>query len=90
MQYMVIEKYRAGCAAKIYERVRVEGRQLPDGLSFLDSWVDARLETCFQLMETDDVSLLDLWIRQWDDLADFEVFPVMTSDQARRAAKELQ
>jgi len=33
-------------------------------------------------METDDGNLLDQWIANWSDLVDFEVFPVMTSQEA--------
>lgn len=33
-------------------------------------------------METDDRKLLDEWIANWSDLVEFEVFPVMTSQEA--------
>lgn len=33
-------------------------------------------------METSDRNLLDAWIANWNDLVDFEVFPVMTSQEA--------
>jgi hypothetical protein len=33
-------------------------------------------------METDDRNLLDQWIANWKDLVDFEVFAVMTSQEA--------
>ncbi len=33
-------------------------------------------------METDDFELFEQWTRNWDDLADFEIFPVMTSKEA--------
>jgi hypothetical protein len=55
---------------------------LPDGLRYLDSWVDERVERCFQLMETDDARLFDEWIPRWSDLADFEVVPVIGSAEA--------
>jgi len=55
---------------------------LPDGLLYLDSWVDERLDRCFQLMETDDRRLLDDWMARWSDLAEFEVVPVITSPEA--------
>ncbi len=55
---------------------------LPDGLVYLDSWVDERLHRCFQLMETDDPQLLEDWMARWSDLAEFEVVPVITSAEA--------
>jgi hypothetical protein len=33
-------------------------------------------------METDDRKLLDQWMSNWSDIVDFEVFPVMTSQEA--------
>jgi hypothetical protein len=59
---------------------------LPAGLEYVDSWVDERLERCFQLMETDDRALIDLWIEQWSDLVRFEVVPLVASDEAARRA----
>ena len=78
---MVIERFTGG-APPVYERAARNGRMLPDGLHYLDSWVDEPLECCFQLMETDDVRLFDDWIARWSDLADFEVVPVMGSAEA--------
>ncbi len=40
------------------------------------------LERCFQLMETGDRNLLDRWIENWSDLVEFEVYPVMSSNEA--------
>jgi hypothetical protein len=78
--YMVIERYTAGPGA-VYERVAERGRMLPAGLRYLDSWVvdtDAG-DRCFQLMETDDETLFDVWMRRWSDLVAFEVVPVTRS-----------
>jgi Protein of unknown function (DUF3303) len=33
-------------------------------------------------METDDPTLLDRWFARWSDLTEFEVFPVIKSDEA--------
>jgi hypothetical protein len=79
---MVIEQYRRGPEA-VYARAAERGRMLPDGLRFLDSWIDERtLDRCFQLMETDDPSLFDAWIAAWDDLVSFEVVAVVSSADA--------
>jgi uncharacterized glyoxalase superfamily protein PhnB len=87
MLFMVIERFRDGNARLVYERFRDRGRMAPDGLKYVASWVDSRLACCYQVMETDDRVLLDRWIANWSDLTDFEVIPVMTSQQA--AAKAL-
>ena len=82
MLYMVIEHFRDGAAPKIYERFREKGRMLPDGLVYIDSWLEKEGTRCFQLMETDDRALLDECISHWQDIVEFEVFPVITSAEA--------
>jgi hypothetical protein len=67
----------------VYERARERGRMLPDGLRYVDSWVDAHgLDRCFQLMETDDAALFDVWRERWSDLGEFEIIPVLSSGEA--------
>ena len=82
---MVIENFKNNDAAPIYRRFRDRGRMAPDGLAYISSWVDHRLERCFQLMETHDRALLDQWLANWSDLVDFEVHQVMTSRDAAEA-----
>ena len=84
MRYMVIEQFTQG-ARPVYERAAEKGRMLPDGLLYVDSWIDESLERCFQLMETDDPALFDEWISAWEDLASFEIVPVL--DSATAAAR---
>ena len=48
----------------------------------MDSWIDQRLDRCFQLMETDDPRLFDERTARWSDLVEFEVVPVITSADA--------
>jgi hypothetical protein len=83
MLFMVVERYVAG-PGPVYERAATHGRMLPDGVRYVDSWVvdNDRLDRCFQLMDKDDPSLLDCWRERWSDLAEFDVFPVIKSDQA--------
>src|SRR5918994_7012096 len=80
--YMVVEHFKNGDASPVYARFRERGRLAPPGLTYLNSWVDEKLERCFQLMETSDRSLLDTWIANWSDLVDFEVYAVITSAEA--------
>ena len=82
MLFMVVERFREHGAKAVYERAGERGRMMPDGLRYVDSWVEANLSRCFQLMECDDLTLLMTWIRQWSDLVDFEVIPVVTSSEA--------
>ena len=40
MLFMVIERFKDSDMLPIYKRVRDEGRLLPDGLKYIDSWVE--------------------------------------------------
>ena len=87
MLYMVIERYLSG-PRPVYERAAANGRMLPEGLTYVDSWVvdDDGLDRCFQLMETGDPGLFDLWTQRWSDLVSFEIVPVIKSAQAAARA----
>ena len=86
MLYMVVEHFKD--APEIYRRFAEKGRMIPEGLNYVSSWIDADFQKCFQLMETDNSELFDEWIANWNDLADFEVFPVMTSKEAAEKIAE--
>ena len=89
MQYMVIENFHPGKVGAIYRRLQDSGRHMPAGLTYVGSWITDDLTLCYQVMECDDPSLLDEWISHWADLTDFEVIPVISSQEAReRALKE--
>ncbi len=79
---MVVEHFKNEDALPVYRRFRAQGRLAPEGLIYVSSWVDERFHCCFQIMETEDRNLLDQWIANWSDIVDFEVFPVMTSQEA--------
>ena len=79
---MVVEHFRNGDPVPIYRRFREQGRLAPEGLEYVSSWVDEKFERCFQLMETEDRSLLDEWMAKWSDIVSFEVYPVITSKEA--------
>jgi len=82
---MVIERFKQG-AAPVYRRFREKGRMAPEGLTYVSSWVEHDMKTCYQVMETADRVLLDEWMANWKDLVDFEVHPVVTSKEAEEAA----
>jgi hypothetical protein len=63
MLFMVIERFEANDMLPIYKRLRDGGRMLPDGLRYVDSWVEPNFSRCFQLMECDDLRLFLQWTR---------------------------
>ena len=72
-RYMVIERFAPSAKAKIYERLQQKGRMLPNGLVYIDSWLEKDGDRCFQLMETNDRSLFEVWVDGWKDLVRFEI-----------------
>src|SRR5262249_40209493 len=85
MLFLVIERFKNRDAKPIYDRARAKGRMLPEGVTYVTSWVETNWDRCFQVMEAPHVSALNPWIAAWRDLVDFEVVPVMTSQAAFEA-----
>lgn len=81
---MVIERFNNGDAVPVDRRFRDQGRLAPEGLFYVSSWVDTKLERCYRVMETDNPLLLDEWIAHWQDVVDIEVHPVITSAEAAK------
>ena len=79
---MIVERFRDGDPVPVYRRFRARGRLAPDGLTYLGSWVTSDLTRCYQVMECADRALIDRWMAEWNDIVDFEVVPVMTSEAA--------
>ena len=79
---MIVEHFKNGDPLPVYKRFRERGRLAPDGLQYVSSWVDDKLERCFQLMEAPDINLINEWIANWSDIVECEVYPVITSKEA--------
>jgi hypothetical protein len=84
MLFMVVERFKDHDMLPAYKALRDSGRMLPDGLKYLDSWVEPNFARCFQLMECDDLRLLQEWILRWRDSGTtFEIVPVVSSKETR-------
>jgi hypothetical protein len=81
MLFMVIERFKNRDAVAIYRRFREQGRMAPDGLQYVESWIEPNFDRCFQLMECDDPRLFQQWILKWQDLVEFEIIPVVPSKE---------
>jgi hypothetical protein len=89
MLFMVIERFRNRDAKAVYRRLREQGRGVPEGLRYADSWVEVNFDRCFQLMECDDACLLQQWVMFWGDLVEFEIVPVVASKDTRAAIEPM-
>ena len=84
MLFMVIERFRDNDMVPVYRRVRDAGRSLPEGLEYVDSWVEPNFGRCFQLMRCSDARLLQQWVLEWRGLGvTFEIVPVVPSKETR-------
>jgi len=83
MLFMVVERFRDRDAKAVYRRFRDQGRMMPDGLTYVGSWIEANFGRCFQVMECNDARLLQDWLLNWSDLMECEIVPVVPSDQTR-------
>ena len=84
MLFMVIERFRDNDMVPVYQRLSGSGRGLPDGLEYVDSWVEPNFSRCFQLMRCDDPRLFQQWALEWRGLGmTLEIVPVVTSGETR-------
>jgi hypothetical protein len=84
MLFMVIERFRDNDMVPVYRKLHDDGRMLPEGLRYVDSWVEPNFSRCFQLMECDDLRLFQEWILRWRDAGvTIEIVPVVPSAETR-------
>ncbi|MGH2587863.1 MAG: DUF3303 domain-containing protein [Dehalococcoidia bacterium] len=84
MLFMVIEHFQDSDMVPIYRKLRDGGRMIPEGLCYIDSWVEPNFSRCFQLMECDDLRLFQEWVLQWRGLgATIEIVPVVPSKETQ-------
>ena len=89
MLFMVIERFEGDDMVPIYRRLEEKGRQLPEGLDYVDSWIEANFGRCFQLMRCDDARLLQQWVLGWRGTgATFEIVPVVPSRETREVVAD--
>ena len=88
MLFMVIERFRDNDMLPVYRRLRDGGRSLPEGLEYLDSWIEPNFSRCFQLMRCDDLTLMQAWALEWRGLGmTLEIVPVVTSKETQAVVK---
>ena len=80
MLFMLIERFQNNDMILVYRRLRERGRLLPEGLEYVDSWIEPSFARCFQLMRCDDARLLQEWVLNWRGTGvTFEIVPVISS-----------
>lgn len=90
MLFMVIETFKDNDMLPVYRRLGEHGRGIPDGLKYLDSWIEPSFARCFQLMECTDLKAMQAWVLHWQGTgAKFEVVPVLHSAETRSLVEPL-
>ena len=90
MLFMVIERFEGNDMLPVYRLAKEKGRQLPEGLDYVNSWIAADFSRCFQLMRCDDPLLLQQWALAWRGAGvTFEIVPVVPSAETRSAVEPL-
>ena len=87
MQFMVIERYKDCDPQPIYEHLRQTGRGLPDGMTYVASWIETNFDRCFIVLECDDATKVMEWVLHWRPFVTFEVVPVATSAEVQALMK---
>ena len=84
MLFMVIERFKDNDMVPVYRRLREKGRMIPEGLKYVDSWIEPNFSRCFQLMRCDDLRLFQEWALSWRGFGvDLEIVPVVSSAETR-------
>ena len=83
MLFLVIEHFRPGKVKEMYKRFDERGRMAPEGVNYVNSWIDNDVKTCYQVMESPSKEKLKEWTSKWEDLVDFQIIPVITSAEAK-------
>ena len=86
MLFMIIERFHPAKVKELYQRFEEKGRMMPEGLRYINSWINNEITVCYQVMEADEREKLQQWINNWIDLSDFEIIPVITSSEAKEKA----
>jgi hypothetical protein len=76
---MVVERFKNGDFRAVGERFRLQGRMMPAGVEYRASWMEPSGARCFQINEAPDLESLAAWMRNWEDLVEFEAVEIIGS-----------
>lgn len=87
---MVIERFKNGDPGPVGTRFKTQGRMMPENVKYHVSWMEANGCSCFQVMEAPSEEALQPWMKNWNDLVEFEIVPIVPSaDFWAGAAKQV-
>ena len=81
MLFMVIERFSKQNLQPMADRFKQHGRMLPEGVTYVASWMEINGTSCYQIMDVVDYPALERWLSRWSDLVEFEVIEVLPSQE---------
>ena len=63
------------------ERFQATGALPPDGVNLLGRWHCSGERRGYMLIESADITLITKFMRDWSDVLEFQLAPVITDDQ---------
>jgi uncharacterized protein DUF3303 len=84
MLFMVIERFADNDMVPVYQWLRDKGRSVPEGLEYVESWIEPNFARCFQLMRCEDARLFQEWVLRLRGLGvTLEIVPVVPSKETQ-------
>jgi len=81
MKFLTTWKFAPEHRDAVVQRFGETGGPPPDGVTMLARWHDVAGRRGFALCETDDAIAVAKWCREWNDLLEFEIIPVINDEQ---------
>ncbi len=69
---------KADDIAKLREFSEAHHPDVPDGLEYVDGWLDIKGRRVFELIKTNDESLIKTWTKQLEDLFELDITQVVS------------
>ncbi len=75
-QYMIVEDFIPEKTNELYNRFYAQELNLPNGVSYLDSWINEDIATCYQIMESTSLELITNWLSTWNTSKNIALIPL--------------
>ena len=87
MLFMGIVTWTPEHKNEMIKRSQEKGPMRPEGVKFINEWVDVSGGKSFTLFEANNSGDILAWVTAWSDIIEFEVTPVMELEQVMQAIK---
>lgn len=85
MLFMAIVSWKPEHKIEMVKRTQEKGPMRPEGIKFINEWVDVSGGKSFALFEANSSNDILSWVTVWSDIIEFEIFPVMELEEVMKA-----